>query len=72
VSIEISITDNDEDTKYTFRDWAEVEGYLEVVMLECESFDNYKELITLPAMDKKVWEKFKRAGDIVFDMMEGS
>lgn len=72
MSIEVSITDNDEDTKYTFRDWSEVEGYLEIVMSECESFDNYKELITSPAMDKKVWEKFKRAGDIVFDMMEGN
>ena len=70
MSIEISITDNDEDTKYTFRDWAEVEGYLEIVMLEGGNFETYKELITLPAMDKKVWEKFKRAGDIVFDMME--
>ena len=70
MSIEISITDNDEDSKYTFRDWSEVDGYLEVFMSECESFDNYKELITLQAMDKKVWEKFKRAGDIVFDMME--
>ena len=49
-------------------------GYLEVVISETVegSFAEYKELFILPAMDKKVWEKFKRAGDIVFDMMEGS
>lgn len=70
MSIEVSVTDKDEDNKYTFRDWVEVEGYLEIIVSELKNDNSYKELITLPAMDKKVWEKFKRAGDIVFEMEE--
>lgn len=68
---DISIIDNDGDTKFTFAEWVEVGGLLEISISEFE-VDKYKELFTMPVLSKDLWEEFKRAGDVAFSMMEGS
>lgn len=67
---DISIVDNDGDTKFTFSEWVEVGGLLEISISEFE-VDKYKELFTMSVLSKDVWEEFKRAGDVAFSMMEG-
>ena len=54
------------DTVYTFSEWTEAEGLLEI------SCDDSVRTLLLPVMDKEEWQKFKRAGDLAFELMEKS
>ena len=60
----LSIEFSNGDTVYTFSEWAEISGILEI------SFNDSRTVVTLPAMDKDEWQKFKRAGDMAFELME--
>jgi hypothetical protein len=66
---EISIMDEGNDTEFTFAAWTEVAGILEITVkdLSCSGVSSVQ---VISVMDKKMWDEFKRAGDIVFDMME--
>ena len=62
----LSIEFSNGDTVYTFAEWTEVDGLLEI---SCN--DGHTD-ITLPVMDKDEWQKFKRAGDMAFELMENN
>ena len=66
---EISIMDEGNDTEFTFAEWTEVSGILEITVkdLSCSGVSSVQ---VIPFMDKKMWDEFKRAGDIAFNMME--
>jgi hypothetical protein len=60
----LSIEFSNGDTVYTFAEWTEVDGLLEI------SCNDSHTVVTLPVMDKDEWQKFKRAGDMAFELME--
>lgn len=69
---ELSITLDDDETKYTFAEWSEVPNILEITLSSWANHHNkyqYVHAATLPALSKEDWEEFKRAGDAAFDMM---
>lgn len=62
----LSIEFSNGDTVYTFSEWTEIDGLLEI------SCDDSARTLVLPVMDKEEWQKFKRAGDIAFELMENN
>jgi hypothetical protein len=62
----LSIEFSHGDTVYAFSEWTEVDGLLEI------SCDDSHTVFTLPVMDKEEWQKFKRAGDMAFELMESN
>lgn len=63
----VVISDIEGEILITLEPWGEVGGYLHISATE-----NGDEpmLWELPTMNKGMWEKFKRAGDFVFEMEE--
>jgi hypothetical protein len=56
---------HESDTEYTFSEWDEGRGYLEVSYKDVALSSEF----TLPVFTRGQWEEFKRAGDMAFGMM---
>lgn len=68
---DLSILQSDDDTKYTFAEWAECPNILEITCSAWVSADKgYTEQFILPVFNKEDWEEFKIAGDIAFTAMD--
>lgn len=66
----ISIVNEDFDTKYTFDEWGEVDGYLQITCLTSKDETTWDVETTFNTMSKADWEEFKLAGDTAFKMMK--
>lgn len=61
----LTIEMHESDTEYTFSEWEEVTGHLEVSYKDVALSSEF----TLPVFTREQWEEFKRAGDMAFEAM---
>tara|TARA_R110001592_G_C13193003_1_gene753578 strand:+ start:36728 stop:36934 length:207 start_codon:yes stop_codon:yes gene_type:complete len=64
----VVISDSEGEILITLEPWEEVSGYLHISASESGEEPT---LWDFPTMSKGMWERFKRAGDFVFEMEEG-
>jgi hypothetical protein len=63
----IIISDGNDDVQIILKSWEEMDGYIQITASEIEEGEDIL-IGTLPTMNKEMWEKFKRAGDVVFEL----